>query len=150
MCRRSAPGSRWNSELFQRFSTQQIHQRQTLGHEIQEGGGGRLEQRHCSANRYPIPRSTAQNLPHFLNPAGSFFNFLERRSETAPMAQRRRSKNAETETERLKSLPFLYSKSFMLKYLAHTGTILIPSDILICVGNNACSYEIGFVLPIPV
>lgn len=66
--------------------------------------------------------------------------FLERRSETAPMAQRRRSKNAETETEILKSLPFLYSKSFMLKYLAHTGTILIPSDILICVGNNACSY----------
>lgn len=94
-----------------------------------------MEQRRCSANRYPIPRSTAQKLPHFLHPAASF---LISWSETAPTVEGGRSTEAKTETERHKSLSFLYSERFTPKYLAHTGTVLILGDSLICVGNNAC------------
>lgn len=58
-----------------------------------------MEQRRCSANRYPIPQSAAQKLPHFLRPAGSF---LISWSGGAKLRQRQREEGQKTHKRRLK------------------------------------------------
>lgn len=112
----SAPGTRSALVcriLFHHFSTQQIHQWQTPGQQIQKGGGGRVEQRRRPANRYPIPRSTAQKLPRFLPLAGSF---LISWSKEVKLRQQRREEGQKMQKHRLKETQKSSSSAFWEVY----------------------------------